>query len=144
VKVNCVVLNNFDHQALHFYISSAEHALQYAPLQEFQSAIAALKAYDAAPTDENLRVLKAVDKGLRRPKYAYTARDEYRFALVNVIQNVLAGLHSVNLSDTVHFAECASVAARETSPWAEASAKADAAFRREAGYHNDLWRECCQ
>jgi hypothetical protein len=133
---------DFDRAAGNFYIRSAESALQHAPLPEFQDAIAALKAYDASPTDESFRALKEVHKGLHRPRYTYTARDEFRFALVNVIHNVLAGLHSVNLSDVVHFAEAAYLASRAASPWAKASANADAAFRREADHHWDLWNRC--
>jgi hypothetical protein len=133
---------DFDRAARHYYISSAEHALQYAPLPEFQDALSVLKAYDASSTDENYRALKEVHKGLRRQRYTYTAFDQYRFALVSVIHNVLAGLHSVNLSDVIHFAEAAYLATRAASPWKEASKNADAVLRREADYHWDLWERC--
>lgn len=135
---------DFDHQAIQFYIGCAEHALPSAPLPEFQNAIDGLKAYDASPTDENLRTLKEVHKALRRPKYSYVASEQFRYALVSIIGNVLAGLHSVNLSDTVHFAEAAYLQTREASPWMEASKNANAAFRNECDFHWDLWNRCFQ
>jgi len=131
-----------DAAARQFYLASAESALKFAPLPEFADAIATLKAYDASPTADNLRGLQAVHKDLRRSKYRYTPEDEFRFALVNVIQNVLAGLHSVNLSDTVHFTEAAYLQTRANSPWREASKNADAALRHESSYQYDLWRRC--
>jgi hypothetical protein len=131
-----------DRAARSFYIGSAASALKYAPLPEFADAIIALKTYDAAPTADNLRALKEIHKGLRRPEYSYTAEDEFRFALVNVIGNVLAGLHSVNLSDAVHFCEAAYLQTRAASPWKEASRNADAALRHEADYQYELWHRC--
>jgi hypothetical protein len=142
VRAKEVALNEFDHQARAFYIGSAASALKYAPLPEFAEAIAALKAHDAVPTADTLRALKEVHKGLCRTKHPYTAEGQYRYALVCVIGNVLAGLHSVNLSDVVHFSEAAYLSQRAASPWAEASRNADAAARYENEYQWDLFKRC--
>ena len=77
------------------------------------------KAYDASPTDENLRALKEAHENLKRATYPYTAIDQYRLALVTVIHNVISGLHSVSPSDAVYFSEavfCADPANPASTP----------------------------
>ena len=119
-----------------FYVGCAEHALPHASLPEFQEALSVFKAYDASPTDENLRALKEAHENLKRATYPYTAIDQYRLALVTVIHNVISGLHSVNLSDAVYFSEAVFCASRKLG------VNASHCSWLEGEYQADLWNRC--
>jgi hypothetical protein len=137
-----------DRGALQYYAEAARHAFHVAPIPEFSGVLALLETYAKEQTELNRRRLRGVYDRLRGEEYArrftgYTVTGQYREALICIIGNVLAGLHSVNLSDTVCFAEAAYLAARDAcGSRMEASRNADAAFRNEGDYHWDLWNRC--